>query len=114
MTNEEIILTSSKKEKPIKKKKQKLSKEEAKAAKLLKKEQNKAKRELHKKEKNENPENYYKGRRLFYGIGKESLRISWLKKHKILYYFLVVFFWMTVLALIFSAISIISLQFIPS
>lgn len=96
MSNEEVVLTEKKKER-----KEKLTKEEKKHKKALKK-----------KEKQENPENYYRGRRLFFGIGKESLRISWLKKNKIWYYTLIVFFSLILLALIFSAISIVAIKFI--
>ncbi len=99
MSNEEVILTEKRKKKE---KKQKLTKEEK-----------KAKKELRKKEKQENPENYYRFRRLFFGVGKESLRISWLKKNKILYYSLIVFFSLILLALIFSAIAIVAVKFIP-
>ncbi len=98
MSNEEVILTDKRK----KEKKPKLTKEEK-----------KAKRELKKKEKKENPENYYRCRRLFFGIGKESLRISWLKKNKIWYYTLIVFFSLIILALLFSAIAVIAVKFIP-
>ncbi len=96
MSNEEVVLTEKKKER-----KEKLTKEEK-----------KHKKALMKKEKQENPENYYRGRRLFFGIGKESLRISWLKKNKIWYYTLIVFFSLILLALIFSAISIVAIKFI--
>ncbi len=91
--NEEIILTNKKK-KDKKEKKQKLTKEEKKA----KKAEKKAKKEA-------NPEKYYKVRRLFFGIGKEFLRISWISKNKILYYFLITVFVVVVLAAIFSVIT---------
>ena len=73
------------------------------------KEERKAKR---KEEEKNNPEKHNKVRRLFFGVGKEFWRISWLKKDKIFYWFLVVMLILIVFAIIFGAVAYISEAFI--
>lgn len=59
-----------------------------------------------------NPEKHNKIRRLFFGVGKEFWRISWLKKNKILYWFLVTILIIIVFGAIFTAVSFVSEAFI--
>ncbi len=92
---EEVIVRESKKEK---KQKVKLSKEEKKQNKI--------------EDRKNNPEKYNKTKRLFFGIGKEFWRISWLKNNKILYWFLVALLTIIVFGVIFTAVSYVSEAFI--
>lgn len=95
---DEIIIEETKKDKKQKKQKVKLSKNEKKQKKI--------------EDIKNNPEKHNKVRRLFFGIGKEFWRISWLKKNKILYWFLVTILIIIVFGAIFTAVSYISEAFI--
>lgn len=93
---EEIIV--ERKTKTKNKEKTKLSKQQKKEKKI--------------EDKKNNPEKYNKGKRLFFGIGKEFWRISWLKKKRILYWFLVTLLIIVVFGIIFTSISYVTEAFI--